>query len=816
MTKRVVIVGGVAGGMSCAARLKRLDEQLEVTVFERGSDVSFANCGMPYYIGGVISDRTMLEVQTAEGLRRRYAIDVRTRHEVTAIDRAAKTVTVKNLTSGSTFTQPYDTLVLATGASPVRPPIPGVDGPKVFVLNNLTDMDAIAAAAGNARRACVIGAGFIGLELAENLRHRGLGVTVVEMLDHVLPRMDAEMARPVAQELQVNGVALRLGETVTAIEDAAVVLKSGGRIDSDMVCLCAGVRPNSALARDAGLTLNARGYIQVDERLRASDPDIYAIGDVTAVTDFVTGAAAPMPLAGPANRQARIAADNIAGRSSTYRGAQGTAIIKVFNLAVAQFGMTEAQARAEGRDCRRAYLHPPQHPRYYPDAAPIGVKLLFDTQGQILGAQVVGPEGVDALINVLATAQRAGQTVEDLEHLELAYSPQWGGAKHPINMIGFVASNILNGDAEMIEPDAAAADIFWLDVREPAETEAGIIPGAAIIALDELRARCAELPRDRVIGAYCAIGLRGYIAYRFLKQQGFKVLNLNGGFRSWCWAGNPAAGAAVSAAGCICGNAQSEEAPRTGNPETAGPAATPQVLDARGLQCPGPLVKVKQAVSGMPDGGVVDVIASDPGFAADAPAWCARTGNTLLELRPEGANYRARIQKGGTQSAPAPALESGGPVNKTIICFSGDLDKVMAAFIIANGAAAMGGDVTIFFTFWGLNVLRKDQPPPMKKPLLERMFGFMMPRGPERLALSKMNMGGMGTRMMKHVMRSKNVMPLSELMEQARQSGVRLVACAMSMDVMGIRHEELIDGIEIGGVGYYLGKAEESRVNLFI
>lgn len=566
MSKRVVIVGGVAGGMSCAARLKRLDECLEVTVFERGGDVSFANCGMPYYIGGVIPDRAMLHVQTDMGLRRRYAIDVRTRHEVIAVDRAAKCVTVKNLLTGETFTQPYDALVLATGAAPVRPPIPGVDRPNVFILNNLADMDAIAAAAGASRRACVIGAGYIGLELAENLRHRGLQVAVVEMLTHVLPRLDAEMARPLAQELRMNGVELRLGETVTAIEDAHVVLKSGERIECDMVCLCVGVRPNSALARDAGLTVDDRGYIRVDERLRTSDPAIYAIGDVIAAADFVTGAPTPMPLAGPANRQGRIVADNIAGRVSVYPGAQGTSIIKVFNLAAAHFGMNEAQARAAGLDYRRAYLHPPQHPRYYPGAAPIGVKLIFNTQGRILGAQVVGPEGVESLVNVLATAQRAGLSVEDLEYLELAYSPQWGGAKHPVNMIGFVASNILHGDVETVEPDAEHADIFWLDVREPEETKAGMVPGATIIPLDTLRARCAELPKDRTIGVYCAIGLRGYIAYRFLKQQGFRVLNLNGGFRSWCWAGNAVAGASPPAAKCLCDSAQREEAPGSVTP----------------------------------------------------------------------------------------------------------------------------------------------------------------------------------------------------------------------------------------------------------
>ncbi len=806
MSKKIVVVGGVAGGMSCAARLRRLDESLDITVFEKGADVSFANCGMPYYIGGVIQDRANMLVQTPAGITNRYGIDVRTRHEVMRIDRAAKQVEVRDLQGGQVFMQPYDKLVLSPGAAPIRPPIPGADGPKVFVLNDLADMDAIAAAVPGARHVCVVGAGFIGLELVENFRMRGLAVSLVELQDHVMPRMDKEMTQPLLQELRLNGVTVFLEESAAGIEGAKVRLKSGTLIESDFVCLCVGVRPAARLANEAGLELGPKGHIRVNAQLQTSDPDIYAAGDAVEVAEFVTGQPAGIPLAGPANRQGRIAADHVAGRDSAYRGSQGTAIVKVFNLAAAQTGLPEQDIQQLGRPYHRVYVHPMQHPRYYPNAKPVSIKLLFGPDGRILGAQVVGPESVDSLINVLATAQRAGMTVSDLEHLELAYAPQWGGAKHPINMAGFVACNVLKGDVALLEADNIPQDIFWLDVRGPEEAEAGQIPGSKLIPVDQLRARHPELPKEKEIGVYCAVGLRGYVAARFLMQQGYRVRNLNGGYRTWCWHQTDKTG--LPAKGCCTDNRCKEIKP-------SAPAAHTVTLDVCGLQCPGPVVKVREAMEKMAAGEVLEVTASDPGFAADIPAWCERTGNALVEVKPDGGNYIARIRK-EDRAAPQATKAASAPNGKTIVCFSNDLDRVMATFVIANAAAAMGNAVTIFFTFWGLNVLRKEHPGPVKKGLLDRMFGMMMPKGPRRLSLSKMHMAGMGTRMMKYVMKSKNVASLPELIQSARDAGVKLVACSMSMDVMGIRREELIEGVEIAGAGYYLGKADEGNVNLFI
>ncbi len=812
-TKRIVVVGGVAGGMSCATRLKRLDDSLEVIVFEKGGDVSYANCGMPYHIGGIIPDRSSLLIQTEKGLQGRYGLDIRTHHEVISINRDKKEVVVKNLTNNTVLTFPYDILVLATGSVPLIPPIPGVDSPKVFVLNHLSDMDKIIQRLPESKLACVIGAGFIGLELAENLRHRGIEVSLVEMQDHVMPRMDAEMTVPILQELLLNKVNVYLQETAQRIEEGRVVLKSGKVINSDLICLCAGVRPNSQLAKDAGLELSQTGHVRVNEYMQTSDPNIYAVGDVVEVSDVITGGRISVPLAGPANRQGRVCADHICGRNSRFGGIQGTGIVKVFNLAVAQTGITEAQAKTLGLEYRRAYVHPMQHPRYYPGAQPVSVKILFNNKGNILGAQVVGSEGVESMINILAMAIRHRKTVFDLEDEELAYSPQWGGAKHGINMVGYVASNILRGDVDVVEPDAIPPDSYILDVREPTEAEVGTIPNATLIPVDRLRSRVHEVPRDKVIVTYCAVGLRGYIAYRFLKQQGFHVLNLNGGFRTWAWFHRKPSSLTPSPSSGI---PKSETAPADDSivvPER-------HRLDVSGMQCPGPILKVKQVMEKLRPGDLLEVYATDVGFTCDVPAWCEKTGNRVLQVRPEGKGYIVEIVKGQEykQDLSGTAVSCDLPVSKaiTIICFSNDLDRVMASFVIANGAIAMGYKTTIFFTFWGLNVLRKERTIKVKKGLLEKMFGMMMPRGVNQLKLSKMNMGGIGTQMMKYVMKSKNVMTLPELIKNAIDSGVQLVACSMSMDVMGIKKEELIDDVEIGGVGYYLGEAGNASVNLFV
>lgn len=817
MSKTIVIVGGVAGGMSCAARIRRLDESAEIIVFEKGGAVSFANCGMPYYVGGVIEDRANMIVQSAGTLLGRYRLQIRTGHEVTRILPGEKAVEVKNLATGESLRQAYDVLVLAPGAAPVRPDIAGVDGPNVLTLNNLDDMDRMLSSVRASRKACIIGAGFIGLELAENLRKRGLEVALVEMLDQVLPPMDKEMTAPLLQELRINGVDVRLGMCAASIDAGGIMLKDGSRIDADLVCLCAGVAPRSEIAREAGLTLGPRGHIVVDGAMRTSDENIYAVGDAVQVCDRSSGEPVAVPLAGPANRQGRIAADNICGRSANYPGVMGTSIVKVFNQTAACAGWSEKRLAKANRPYFRVYVHPMQHAKYYPGAVPVSIKGLFSPEGVLLGAQVVGVEGVNGAIDVLSVAIAQSMSAEDLEHLELAYSPQYNSAKSGVNMLGFTAGNVVRGDAQQVEADAAGEDIYWLDVRMPEETDCGILPGAAVIPLDELRNRHGEIPRDRKIGVYCAVGLRGYIAYRQLNQHGFDVANLNGGYRTWCWYNGagaiPAGSSSMDTGKCQQAPCASPVAPEN----TAGKVIT---LDVCGLQCPGPIARVKQAMSGLDQGDTLEVVSTDVGFIADIPSWCSSTGNTLIEARPEGGRYVARIARGKSGvSAASPAAVSDNTVSsksKTIICFSDDLDRVMATFVIANGAAAMDSDVTIFFTFWGLNVLRKEQAPPVSKGFLDKMFGMMMPKGPRQLRLSKMHMAGAGTRMMRYVMKSKHVMTPEELVASARAAGVRLVACSMSMDVMGIKQEELIDGIEIGGVGAYLGAAEKGNVNLFI
>jgi peroxiredoxin family protein/TusA-related sulfurtransferase/rhodanese-related sulfurtransferase len=569
------------------------------------------------------------------------------------------------------------------------------------------------------------------------------------------------------------------------------------------------------LAKRAGLKLGTRGHVVVDDSMRTSDPNIFAVGDAVEVHDVVTNTPIAIPLAGPANRQGRIAADVICGRESKYPGIQGSSIVKVFNLAAAQTGWTEKRLKSAGMAYRRVYVHPTQHAKYYPDARLVGMKLLFGDDGRVFGAQIVGTDGVEVAIDIIATAMRGGLSVYDLEQLELAYSPQWGAAKHGINMLGFVAANMLRGDTNMIEPDAPAADLFWLDVRMPAEAEAGVVPGAVVIPVDELSGRCDELPRDKEIALYCAVGLRGYIAERMLAQKGFRVRNLNGGYRTWCWF-HAADKVGHTVKACCERGAAAGESRKEEKTNMSGKMIH---LDVCGLQCPGPMVQVRKNMDQMQEGEVLEVTASDPGFAADIPSWCLSTGNTLLEVKPAAGRYVARIRRGahGAPLSPTPSCVSApAATGKTIVCFSGDLDKVLAAFVIANGAAAMGNKTTIFFTFWGLNALRHHDPPSVSKGFIDRMFGWMMPRGAHRLTLSKMHMGGMGTAMMKLVMKDKKVMSLPELIASAKAAGVRMVACSMSMDVMGLKPEELIDGVEIGGVGAFLGAANESNASLFI
>lgn len=541
---KIVIVGGVAGGASAAARARRIAEDAEIIMIERGPDVSFANCGLPYYVSDTIADRNKLLVTTPERLNARFRLDVRTRSNVEAINRATKLIRIREYNTGRVYEETYDKLILSPGASPIKPNIPGVDLPGVYSLRNLTDVDKIKSRVDQQiQHAVLLGGGFINLELAENLVHRGVSTTIVERNDQVMTMFDREMTTPIRELLTAKRVQLVLSDEATAIEEQPhgvnVVLKSGKKLPAQMVILGIGVRPESQLAVEAGLAVGPRGGIQVNEYLQTSDPDIYAVGDVLEVTDVVSGGPAQIPLAGPANRQGRIAADNALGRAVPYRGTQGTAILGLFDRSIAMTGASEKALQRLNRPYRKVYIHPAHHAGYYPGAEGMSLKLLFDPQaGKILGAQAVGGAGVDKRIDVIAVSIQAGLTVFDLEEMELAYAPQFGSAKDPINMAGFVAAGLLRGEHPQLNLEDVLAmpaeqRPLLLDVRTAAEFAAGHLPGAVNISVDDLRNRLADLPRNRPIAAYCQVGQRGYIATRILKQHGFDVSNIGGGYKTY-------------------------------------------------------------------------------------------------------------------------------------------------------------------------------------------------------------------------------------------------------------------------------------------
>ena len=851
---KILIIGGVAAGAGCAARLRRLDESADIVLIERGEYISYANCGLPYHVGGVIESRDALLITKTEVMRERFRVDVRTRSEAVAIDRANRMVRIKQLETGEEYSEPYDKLVIATGSSPLRPPIPGIDSPRILTLWTVPDADHIRSMIREqgARSAVVVGGGFIGLEMAENLHHAGLAVSIVEATDQVMAPVDPEMAAILHANIRENGVGLYLADGVASFDDKGtavdVKLSSGKILTADIVILSIGVRPNSQLAKEAGLTLNARGGIVVNDHLQTDDPNIYAAGDVIEVEDFIMGDRTMVPLAGPANKQGRIVADNIAGIPSTYKGTQGSSVAQVFDLTAASTGSNEKmllrRGLVRGKDYTSILITQNSHAGYYPGALPMFIKLLFSMNGaKIFGAQIIGREGVDKRIDTIGTAIRLGADVYALKDLELAYAPPFSSAKDPVNMAGFTAENVLRGlvrFSDLTIPE----DAVVLDVREEAELLAFEIPGAVNIPLGQIRARIGELVPTAHYVVMCAGGVRSYNAARILMQRGFENVEVypvgamlyrivnpeetgedGNGRDNSCEGGNGDSGSddtAVAAAGA----------------GGSGAAVAKKVtLHCDGMQCPGPIMEVFRSVKEMADGDILEVSASDPGFTRDIESWCRRTGNTLVSKGKKGKSYVAVIRKGitvresdspggasgvpvvsgaGADAAAAGAPVAGLPQGKTIIVFDGDLDKVLAAFVIANGALAMGRPVTMFFTFWGLTALRKTDKQKLRKSPVEKMFGAMLPRGTKELGLSRMNMGGMGTKMMRAIMKDKNVDSLEEMMKKAMENGVRIVACSMSMDVMGIRKEELIDGVEIGGVGTYLADAEESNVNLFI
>ncbi|MHC4326087.1 MAG: CoA-disulfide reductase, partial [Planctomycetota bacterium] len=537
MSKRILIVGGVAGGASAAARLRRLDEKAEIIMFERSDYISFANCGLPYHIGGTIKNRDDLLLQTPNSFKSRFNIDVRVKSEIVKINRRDKTVDVVELPAGREYTEKYDRLILSPGAEPVRPAIDGINSSRVFTLRNVADMDRINEfiKTKRAKKAVIAGAGYIGLEMAENLHDRGLSVQIVDMLDQVMSGLDKEMATFLHSHLNEKGVALRLGDGVSSFQQTSsslqVTLKSGIKLACDFAILAVGVRPEVKLAKEAGLQIGSSGGIKVNEYLQTSDPDIYAIGDAVEVRDFVLGNAALIPLAGPANKQGRMAADNICGRNRTYSGTQGTAILKLFDMTAAMTGANEKVLSKANIEYEKLYLHQANHAGYYPGAKPMHIKLLFSKpEGKVLGAQIVGAGGVDKRIDVFAVAIRAGMTVFDLQELELAYAPPYGSGKDPVNIAGFAAANILDGTVKIKHFAELQKDDFILDVRTPGEFDRGNVSKAKNIPVDELRNRLNELPQGRTIHVYCGVGLRSYIAYRILVQNGFDVRSLPGGY----------------------------------------------------------------------------------------------------------------------------------------------------------------------------------------------------------------------------------------------------------------------------------------------
>ena len=907
MARKTVIIGGVAGGATTAARLRRRDEDRQIIIFERGEYISYANCGLPYYIGDAIKSRDALLLQTPELMKSRFNIDVRVKSEVTAILPDEKKIVVRkpgigNLGTGESYEEEYDDLVIATGSSPVKPPIPGIDGENIFTLWTVPDTDRIKGYLQEKKpgTAAVIGGGFIGIEMAENLHAAGVQVSIIEMQDQVMAPLDKEMANLLHENMEMNQVELILGDGVKEFHNEAdhvrISLASGKDIQADMVILSIGVRPNSELARDAGLELNSRRGIVVDEYLRTSNKDIYAVGDVIGVDNYITREKTMIPLAGPANKQARILADNLSGDHKKYNGSMGTAVAKVFDLNAASTGLNEKQLKTmgkiKGKDYDTVLINQKSHAGYYPGATTLTLKMIFDKEGGILGGQIVGQDGVDKRIDTLASTIGLGGTIYDLEELELSYAPPFSSAKDPVNMLGFTAENVLRKMVSFIEWDELDElinnagnnqvsgntqkdpgsgntqknpEFTVLDVTEEMERMVFSIPGSYNIPVGQLRSRMGELDKNKLIITYCAIGVRSYNAARILMQNGFdKVMVLSGGtafYKSMHYSdrkmtGGPSSGAGEKTCGCnssdgnshTCGCGGSEAGEKNHDCSCSDDQAAEKemkILDCCGLQCPGPIMKVHEAISDMNDSEILKVSATDMGFAADIDSWCRRTGNTLVRTERVGKENIVYIKKGnnngaagGNRSVNEIAANGNGamtgdapsgknccstgnaqavlPQGKTLIVFSGDLDKVLASFIIANGAAAMGRPVTMFFTFWGLNALRKTENVKVKKPFIDGMFGKMMPRGTSKLKLSNMNMGGMGTAMMKKVMKDKNVDSLEELMQHALKNGIRLVACTMSMDIMGITRDELIDGVEFAGVASYLGDAEESNVNLFV
>ena len=815
---KYLIVGGVAGGATAAARIRRNTEQAEIILFEKGQYISYANCGLPYYIGGVIEERDRLFVQTPEAFGKRFNIDVRVNSEVTRIEVDKKLVHVRT-SDGREYTESYDKLLLSPGASPVRPPLPGIDSEGIFTLRNVADTDRIKnyMQTNPVKRAVIVGGGFIGLEMAENLHHAGAQVAVVEMANQVMGPIDFSMASLVHQHLQEKGVQLYLEQAVESFTREngrlKVHFRSGIKLETDLVLLSIGVKAQTSLAQEAGLKLGEMRGLWVNEYLQTSDEAIYAVGDAIEFPHPITGKPWLNFLAGPANRQARIVADNMVfGNTKKYEGSIGTSIAKVFDMTVASTGLPAKRLKQMEIPYLSATIHSGAHAGYYPGALQMNIKITFSpTDGRLYGAQIVGYDGVDKRIDQYALAIKNGATVEDLTRLEHAYAPPFSSAKDPVAISGYVAGNILSGKMTPLYwrelQQADLSKVTLVDVRTTDEASLGSIPGAVNIPLDDLRERMNEISTDRPVYLFCGVGLRGYLASNILKGHGYQdVRNLIGGLKTYKSATTPV----------LLPTENNDEKEAISSCPVPVPSSTEAIrIDACGIQCPGPILKLKKSMETLHPGQRLEVLATDAGFPRDAEAWCRTTGNKFIEKRSEGGKYMVVLEKSTPCSVEATKITSEEK-GKTFILFSDDLDKTLATFVLANGAAATGKKVSIFFTFWGLNAIKKVHKPKVQKGIWGKMFSMMLPSDSTKLALSKMNMMGIGAKMMRFLMKKKGVDSLEILRQQAIDNGVEFIACQMSMDVMGVKREELLDEVTIGGVATYMDRAEQANVNLFI
>jgi len=815
--KTYVVVGGVAGGAGVAARLRRLDEEATIIMYEKGPYVSFANCGLPYYAGGTIKERDSLFVTPVSTFTNALNIDVRLDTEVVSIDREKMSVKTVNVLNREEKTQKYDHLVLSPGCEPFIPPINGMDDSAVCTVRNVPDIDKVVEKLKDAKKAVVVGGGFIGIEMAENLVEKGLEVSLVEAADQVMVTMDLDMVAPIHDTLRLNGIRLYLSQALQSVnrvgDKVNVVLPNSTIEDVDLVILSIGVRPSSQLAKAANLKLGPRGHIVVDKLCKTSDEHISAIGDVIEYPSPQVDGSNAIALAGPVNKMARLCADAIVnGTCREYVGTFGNSIAKVFDLNCGSVGLNEKMLEKAGIDYGVSITHASHHAGYYPGALALTAKILYDKKsGKLYGGQAVGYASVDKKLDVLSAYISQKATIEDLANFEQSYAPPFNGAKDILNMLGFIAINAFDGLDKIVDYKEAEKklqeDAFLLDVRTRDEFKLGSIEGSVLIPHTEIRKRLDEIPKNREVVIMCAMGLRGHIAYRILAQKGYTTIyNLVGGYKT------------------LKGIMDDREARHNVPLENVLKKTLCGVcdidltaddiieVDACGLQCPGPILQLKKRIDNLEVGQVIKIRATDPGFLKDVNSWCKMTNNTLCDLSKNEGVIEAIIKKGNALK-PKVAMTRNGA---SLIVFSNDFDKVLASFVLANGAAATGKDVTMFFTFWGLTVLRKKPNKKVKKDFMGKMFSSMIAKDMDHLKLSSMNFAGGGPIMMKNRMKKKKVDQLREMFRQAQAGGVKMIACQMSMDIMGVDETELLEGVEVGGVATYMEAASQCDVNLFI